>query len=275
MKPARLIILSVALVAAGAAAFLAMKLTGKQTVVQLQAETVVHKEPVIKVLVAAANLPVGSRLTEDAMHWAGWPEGSLVEGFITEQNRPDALTELKNAIVRMPVFEGEPLRAEKIADPGNAIMSSILPSGKRAVGTEISVSTSAGGFILPNDRVDVIMVRKEEGGSGYTTETILTNIRVLAIDQEIQEKEEGAKSVVGTTATLELNPDQARVITVAQQMAERLTLALRSVADAQEPDSLVAKHLLSGDSGTPTIQVIKSGVIQQLNDTASKADENN
>jgi pilus assembly protein CpaB len=272
MKPARLIILSVALVAAGAAAFLAMNMTGKETVVQMQSETVVKKEPVINVLVASANLPIGSRLTEESMRWAGWPEGSVVEGFITEQKRPEALTELKNAIVRMPVFEGEPLRAEKIADPGNAIMSSLLPSGKRAVSADITVSTSAGGFVLPNDRVDVIMVKKEEDGS-YSTETILTNIRVLAIDQNIQEQEEGTKSVVGATATLELNPDQAKILAVAQQLADKLTLALRSVADAQEPDSAVAKHLLSGDSGTPTIQVIKSGVIQKLNDTNSGAQQ--
>src|SRR4051812_31598096 len=124
MKPARLIILSVALVAAGGAAFLAMNLTGKQTVVQMQSETVVKKEPVIDVLVASASLPVGSRLTADSMRWAGWPEGSIVDGFITSQSRPEAIKELKDAIVRLPIFEGEPIRAEKIADPGSAIMSS-------------------------------------------------------------------------------------------------------------------------------------------------------
>jgi pilus assembly protein CpaB len=272
MKPARLIILSVALVAAGGAAFLAMHLSGRQTIVQMPAETRVKKEPVIDVLVASANLPVGSRLTDDSMRWAGWPQGSIVDGFITSESRPEAMKELKDAIVRLPIFEGEPIRAEKIADPGSAIMSSLLPSGKRAVATEISVSTSAGGFILPNDRVDVIMVRKEEDGT-FTTETILSNIRVLAIDQEIQEKEEGQKTVVGTTATLELSPEQSKVIVVAQQMAERLTLALRSVADAQEPDSVVAKHLLSGDSETPTIQVIKSGVIQKMNNAATNTQQ--
>jgi pilus assembly protein CpaB len=272
MKPARLIILSVALAAAGGAAFLAMHLPGTQTIVQMPAETLVKKEPVTDVLVASASLPVGSRLSEDSMRWAGWPQGSLVDGFITTESRPEAMKELKDAIVRLPILEGEPIRAEKIADPGGAIMSSLLPSGKRAVATEISVSTSAGGFILPNDRVDVIMVKKEDDGM-FTTETILSNIRVLAIDQEIQEKEEGQKTVVGTTATLELSPEQSKVIVVAQQMAERLTLALRSVADAQEPDSVVAKHLLSGDSGTPTIQVIKSGVIQKMNDTATNAQQ--
>jgi pilus assembly protein CpaB len=263
MKPARLIILTVAVVAAGAAAFMALNLKRGETVVQMQSETVIQKEPVVDVLVASANLPIGARLTEESMKWVGWPQSGVVEGFITVEKRPDALKELNNAIVRMPIFEGEPIRPEKIADPAGAVMSSLLPSGKRAVGTEISVSTSAGGFILPNDRVDVIMVKKSDEGS-YDTETILTNIRVLAIDQEIQEKEEGQKTVVGTTATLELTPDQAKVIAVAQQMADKLTLALRSVADAQEPDSVVAKHLLSGEEGEGSVQVIKSGVIQKL-----------
>ena len=268
MKPARVIILSVALLAAGAAAFLALQLTGRERVVEMQAETVIKREPVVNVLVAAASLPVGSRLTEESMRWQGFPENGIVEGFITEQNRPQALTELKDAIIRMPMFEGEPIRAEKIADANSAIMSSLLPSGKRAVATEITVSTSAGGFILPNDRVDVIMVKKGDEGT-YQTETILSNIRVLAIDQEVQEKDE-SKTVVGTTATLELTPEQSKVIAVAQQMADRLTLALRSVADAQEPDALVAKHLLSGESNEATIQVIKSGVIQKLNNTQAQ-----
>ena len=178
MKPARLIILSVALLAAGAAAFLALKLTGRERVVELQAETVIKKEPSINVLVAAANLPVGSRLTEESMRWTGFPESSIVEGFITDQTRPEALTELKDAIIRMPIFEGEPIRPEKIADANGAIMSSLLPSGKRAVAADISVSTSAGGFILPNDRVDVIMVKKDDQ-NGYDTETVLTNLVLL------------------------------------------------------------------------------------------------
>ena len=141
-------------------------------------------------------------------------------------------------------------------------MSSLLPSGKRAVAADISVSTSAGGFILPNDRVDVIMVKKDDENN-YVTETILANIRVLAIDQEVQEKDE-TKTFVGATATLELTPEQAKVLAVASQMADRLTLALRSVADAQEPDALVARHLLSGEGGRNTIQIIKSGIIQKM-----------
>jgi pilus assembly protein CpaB len=247
---------------------MAMNLRRGETVVQMQSETVIQKEPVIEVLVASANLPIGARLNEQSMKWVGWPQSGIVEGFITIDKRPEALKELNNAIVRMPIFDGEPIRSEKIADPAGAIMSSLLPSGKRAVSVDITVSTSAGGFILPNDRVDVIMVKKSDDGA-YDTETILSNIRVLAVDQamqEVQEKEgeEPKTTVTGTTATLELTPDQAKVIAVAQQMADKLTLALRSVADAQEPDSVLAKHLLSGEAGEGAVQVIKSGVIQKL-----------
>lgn len=162
--------------------------------------------------------------------------------------------------MRLPLFEGEPIRPEKVVDSNARIMSSLLPAGKRAVATEISVSTGAGGFVLPNDRVDVIMVRKGDGGN-FLTENVLNNVRVLAIDQQIKEGEDGISAVVGATATLELTPEQAKIITVAQQMADRLTLALRSVADAQENDTLSAGYLLNGGAGQPEIQVIKSGSI--------------
>jgi pilus assembly protein CpaB len=268
MKPARVIILVVAVVAAGLAGLLAMQMAGSGSVPE-QIEAVITKEPTVNVLVAGTNLPVGSRLNDQSLRWIPWPQGSLVEGFITEKNRPEALKELAGVIVRLPLFEGEPIRAEKIADSSNRIMSSLLPSGKRAVAIEISVSTGAGGFVLPNDRVDVIMVRKGED-KNFLTENVLNNVRVLAIDQQIQEKDDGTKAVVGTTATLELTPDQAKVMAVAQQMADRLTLALRSVADAQEEDTKSADYLLSGGSGAPTIQVIKSGAIVKSTEAQSQ-----
>jgi pilus assembly protein CpaB len=258
MKPARIIILAVAVVAAGLAGLLAMSLSGTPTPGLV--ETVIQREPTVKVLVSSENLPVGSRLSDKAIEWMEWPKGAIAEGFITNDGRPDAITELSGSVVRLPIFKGEPLRAEKIADSSSRIMSSLLPSGKRAVATEISVATGAGGFVLPNDRVDIIMVRDAKDGGGLVTENVLNNVRVLAIDQQIQEAPDGSKSVVGTTATLELTPDQTKVMAVAQQMAERLTLALRSVADAQEADTVSADYLLHG-GGKAEIQVIKSGSI--------------
>lgn len=267
MKPARLIILAAAVGAAGLAGMIAMNMTGTRQVVMQQAEAIIQKEETVNVLVAAENLPIGSRLGEKSMRWTGWPTSAVAEGFITDKTAPEAMKDLDGAVVRMPVFAGEPVRREKIADSSSRVMSALLPAGKRAVATEISVSTGAGGFILPNDRVDIIMVRRQNGT--FITENVLDNIRVLAIDQQIQEQQDGSKAVIGTTATLELTPDQAKIITVVQQMAERLTLALRSAADAQEADTRAASYLLSGDAGSAGIQMIKSGLISTSTATPS------
>lgn len=268
MKPTRIIILAVAVVAAGLAGLLALRISG--TKAPSVVETVIEREPTVKVLVSTENLPVGSRLNAEAMQWLDWPKNGLIEGLVTEQNRPDAMTELQGVVVRIPMFKGEPVRAEKIADSSTRIMSSLLPSGKRAVATEISVATGAGGFVLPNDRVDIIMVRQNKDAGTYITENILNNIRVLAIDQQVQESEDGSKTVIGTTATLELTPDQAKVIAVAQQMADRLILALRSVADFQEADTEAAEYLLRGGNGKADIVVIKSGAIVKNNAAATQ-----
>ncbi len=96
-------------------------------------------------------------------------------------------------------------------------MAAVLPAGMRAISTEISPETGAGGFILPNDHVDVILSRRDKeaekaaGVEVHTSETILTNVRVLAIDQTVEEKN-GQRVVVGKTATLELSPRQAETL---------------------------------------------------------------
>lgn len=258
MKPARLIILGVAVATAGLAGVLAMNMASRPP--EVKQTVIAKKEPTVNVLVAADSLPVGTRIQTASLTWAAWPKNSVAQGSITDDQRPNAITELKGTIVRIPIFAGEPVRVEKIVDGQGPTLSSLLPSGKRAVATEISVATGAGGFILPNDRVDVIMVRKGDEGN-FITETVLTNIRVLAIDQQIEESKDDTRSVVGATATLELTPDQAKVIAVAQQMAQRLSLALRSVADAQEADTAAPEYLLNGGSGGNSVQVIKAGTI--------------
>jgi pilus assembly protein CpaB len=102
------------------------------------------------------------------------------------------------------------------------------------------------------------------GASRFVTETILKNIRVLAIDQAIQEDEEGRRVKVGETATLELTPQQAEIITVAQQMADRLTLSLRAVADAQEHPTDDASYLVTGEGRRGTVRMIKSGEVSEV-----------
>jgi pilus assembly protein CpaB len=116
-------------------------------------------------------------------------------------------------------------------------MAAILPTGMRAVSTDISPETGAGGFILPNDHVDVILTRRDKdaeaangGTEVHTSETILSNVRVLAIDQTVEEKN-GQRVVVGKTATLELSPRQSEHLALAHQLGT-MSLALRSLVDS-------------------------------------------
>ncbi|MEX0953845.1 MAG: Flp pilus assembly protein CpaB [Rhizobiaceae bacterium] len=268
MNTSRLIILGVAVVAAIGAGYVAKNmLTPPPPQVIVERAT---DEPAIKlseVLVLDSDVSMGSVVGE-ALAWQSWPSDAISEAFITRESDPNALEELTGALARVPLYSGEPLRRSKLIGEGQSFMSSILPSGRRAVATQIAADTSAGGFILPNDYVDVIMTRRSSaaGGTaeGFITETILKNIRVLAIDQAIQEDEEGRRVRVGDTATLELTPEQAEIITVAQQMADRLTLALRPVADAQDPVESAGAYLISGDGRRGTIRMIRSGEVTEV-----------
>ena len=267
MAASRLIILGVAVAAAGGAGYVA-----KNMVVTPPPAVVVETGPqqpeleLNDVLVLSEDVPMGQPV-DTKLKWQSWPADATNETFITRAAEPDALEKLKGATARVPLYAGEPLRRTKLIGDGQSFMSSVLPSGMRAVATQISADTSAGGFILPNDYVDVIMTRRSQqggGGEGFVTETILKNIRVLAIDQTIQEDEEGRKVKVGETATLELSPQQAEIITVAQQMADRLTLALRSITDTQEKPQDEADYLVSGNGRRGTVRLIKSGEVSEV-----------
>ncbi|MGE0503309.1 MAG: Flp pilus assembly protein CpaB [Rhizobiaceae bacterium] len=269
MAASRVIILGVAVAAAGGAGYVAKNMADKPP-----REIVVEagpSEPAIEladVLVLEKDVPMGAAVGE-SIGWQAWPADGVSEAFITRSAMPQAVEEFKGSVARVAMYAGEPLRRSKLIGEGRSFMSSILPSGRRAVATQVSADTSAGGFILPNDYVDIIMTRRSEGaaaggGSGFITETILKNIRVLAIDQAIQEDEEGRKVKVGETATLELTPEQAEIITVAQQMADRLTMSLRAVVDAQEEVGEQADYLVSGNGRRGTVRMIKSGEVTEV-----------
>jgi pilus assembly protein CpaB len=267
MAASRLIILGVAVAAAGGAGYVA-----KNMMAPPPPEVIVEQGPqtpsidLSDVLVITGDVPMGAPVG-DQLSWQAWPSAGLNENFITRSDNPEALEKYKGAVARVAMYSGEPLRKSKLIGEGQSFMSSILPSGRRAIATQIAADTSAGGFILPNDYVDVIMTRRSDTATttgGFITETILKNIRVLAIDQAIQEDEEGRRVKVGETATLELTPQQAEIITVAQQMADRLTLALRSVTDAQEKSDGEADYLVSGNGRRGTVRLIKSGEVSEV-----------
>ncbi|HET9536291.1 MAG TPA: Flp pilus assembly protein CpaB [Mesorhizobium sp.] len=266
MAASRLIILSVAVAAAGGAGYIAKKMSGAPQAIAVAAAPNKPALALTKVLVLSGDVPMGATV-DGQIRWQDWPADAVGANFITRDAEADALDQLKGSIARIAMYSGEPLRRSKLIGQGQSFMSSILPSGKRAIATQIAADTSAGGFILPNDYVDVIMTRRSQGvsgGEGFITETILKNIRVLAIDQMIQEDEEGRKVKVGDTATLELTPQQSEIITVAQQMADRLTLALRSTADAQEKPGGEADYLVSGNGRRGTVRLIRSGEVSEV-----------
>lgn len=268
MVTSRFLILGVAVAAAGGAGYVAKNMSPPPQQVIVESGPQEPAVPLAEVLVLAKDLPMGAAI-ENELAWQAWPAEATNENFILRSQEPEALETLRGSVARLAMYEGEPLRRSKLIGQGQSFMSSILPSGMRAIATQIAADTAAGGFILPNDYVDVIMTRRAEGqgpgaGAGFTTETILKNIRVLAIDQAIQEDEEGRKVKVGETATLELTPQQAEIITVAQQMADRLTLALRSVADAQEAPGAQADYLVSGDGRRGTVRLIKQGEVSEV-----------
>jgi pilus assembly protein CpaB len=228
MKTARLVVLAIALSAGGVAAYLASGSDPKPAVTEPVAQL-----PTVDVLVAKSDIGLGQPVGLDDVQWQTWPSATASNNFIRRSDRPDAAAQVAGSIARSPFIAGEPIREPKLVKTnGSGFMAAVLPGGMRAVSTEISPETGAGGFILPNDRVDVILSRREKGAAGevVTSEIILNNIRVLAIDQVPREKD-GQNSVVGKTATLELKPSQAEVLARARQTGT-LSLALRSLVDA-------------------------------------------
>ncbi len=241
MKAARLIVLGVAVAAGGLAALLAGR-SGDRTpppapVVQLAT---------VDVLVAKSDIGQGTVVKPDELRWQLWPASSAGPNFIRKSDRPDAIEQIAGSIVRGGTFfAGEPIQESRLVK-GNAsgYLSAILPAGMRAVATEISAETGAGGFVIPGDHVDVILAHRDReaekrtGIETYVSETIILNARVLAVDQTVEDKN-GQKVVIGKTVTLELSPRQAEALAVGKQIGT-LSLALRSVVDtaknAGEPE---------------------------------------
>jgi pilus assembly protein CpaB len=217
------------------------------------------------VLVAARDLPMGSVIADGDMTFEAWPRASATPATIRRSDGPAVLEDIKGSIARTNFLAGEPIRRDKLVKgPNSGFLSAILPSGLRAVAINVDSrgSTSAGNFILPNDHVDIIHTyndaeaSKATGTDVYASETILANVRVLAIGPNVQEKN-GEQIVAGETATLELDSHQAEIVTLAQRVGQ-LSLALRSMLDA---NATVDTHKPVADDDKITI--VRYGVATQ------------
>jgi pilus assembly protein CpaB len=227
------------------------------------------KIDVEQVLVASQDLPMGTMISEGATAWQAWPKAAVSEFMITKSAKPSALEDVQGSMTRVSFIRGEPIRHDKLVKAGvGGFMSAILPTGKRAVAIKIDNGgdSSAGGFILPNDRVDVVRLARDEdatkarGVEVMTAQTILANVRVLAIGQNVEEQN-GKKVITGANATLELDPDQVNLVILAQQASNsNLHLALRSLVDSGGPAQTVVDTDGSGKAG---LTVVRYGAAQQ------------
>jgi pilus assembly protein CpaB len=220
------------------------------------------------VLVAAHDIQMGTRLTEADYVWQEWPKNALSPAMIKKSDGPNATDDIKDGVTRMSFLQGEPMRRDKVVKgPNSGFLSAILPSGMRAVAINIDQQggNTAGNLILPNDRVDVIQIfRDEDSSKARGTEvlvprTILSNVRVLAIGQNVQEKN-GEHVVVGANATLELDPEQAEQIILAQRKGNgNLHLTLRSMLDFAGK----ATSNTELDSDNSGMTIVRYGAAQQ------------
>lgn len=241
MSKTRIIFVGVALAAAGLAAVLAKGFLKPPA----PAKVIVKKEnntPMAEVLVVRKDMNRGEKVTRGHVGWKKWPKDAVTNTMISKSRNPKGLTGLLQAHARIPLFKGEPVSTRKFVKPGEkGYMAAVLPKGMRAISVRISAATGAGGFILPNDRVDVLVTRKQtfegSGGSRTVTEAVLSNVRVLAIDQSLNngEGKGGNQTAVGKTATLELRPIQAEVLAKVETTGQ-LTLILRSLADSRSKE---------------------------------------
>jgi len=262
MNMPRMLVLGLAAIAAGAAAFLARGLLGGGTP---HAAAITAPAPAVQmsqVLVASSPLQPGQPLNPSLVHWQSWPRSDVDSTFITQEAAPNLDTALAGTVVRAPMVEGEPLSTAKFVHADAAgFMAATLSPGMRAVSIPITTESGAGGFILPNDRVDLLMTEQvSDTPRRFRAIVVLTNVRVLAMDQTFKQDRD-QKVVLAKTATLELSAEQARMV-VRAQAGGPLSLALRALGDNTKSAPLASNQATDDDSpGGSGVTVIRFGVM--------------
>lgn len=284
MNVRRLLLLLVALIAAGGTAMVARKfINSPQATAKTSPESAVT-EPATEVLVAAADLPAGRIVEKGDLKFRAWPKDGVVEGFILKA--PEADKPFIGAVVRRGVVKGEPLTESRVVKPGErGFLAAIVEPGQRAISVPVNAMTGVSGLFFPGDQVDVILTHAVKRGDTerHVSETILRDVRVLAVDQRVEDID--GKAQVAKTATLEVTPKQAEVIAMLSDLG-KLSLSLRSVgtpdgddealdlaeenvlADSFTLDSEVSRvlHDPPSNDGQPKVQVsvIRGGTQQAM-----------
>ena len=273
MRMSRVLLLLVALIAGGLAAFLATRGGDAPAPAPVGPDgPTVIEEAREQILVATAPIGVGERLSQANMAWADWPQNAVRADYIQQSAMPEALTDMRGTVARFEIFEGDPIRQNKLIRTDQGYLSAVLDKGMRGVSISVAADSASGGFVVPNDHVDVVLTRGT--AEGQVSETIVQNVRVLAINARLgeigasggSEEDPGnpRSAVFADTAiaTLELDPIQAETIINATSLG-KLSLALRSIVDFARTEDDNAQR-------NAPIKVIRYGV--ETNIMAGTAD---
>ena len=206
------------------------------------AKTVVEKLAYQDILAASSDIPFGARLNAQNIQWKQWPEEAMSEEYISRDSQPDALDDYLSGVAKSPIYSGEPISARRVVLAGDkGLMSALLSPGMRAVASDISTESAAGGFIQPGDRVDIILTTEVQQTAAvvvndgfedqYSSDTIFENVRVLAIDQIYDVNEDGGASITGSTATFEMSQEDAELFQMAIAAGD-LALTLRPLTSS-------------------------------------------
>ncbi len=229
MNSKRLVVLLLAAAAAGVVALMVRNVLGggaKSSGDNLASAPVEISE----VLVASQRIDAGTSIHAGQVRWQAWPAKIVDASFVRKSSGLTPASIVEGTVARAPMVEGEPITYTKIVkSEGAGFMAATLAPGMRAISISVSVVSIAGGFVLPNNRVDVLLTSATDDSKRGASKIILSNVRVLAIDQSSDDKNQKAVSEV-KTVTLELTPGQARTVAMAQATGT-LSLALRSLGD--------------------------------------------
>lgn len=238
MNTQRIVVLGLAVVAAMGAALLVRGMMGGGT--PKVAASVAPQVKMSEVLVASEPLLPGQKLDPAKLRWQSWPAKAVDASFITHDAVASIGDVAKDTVVRVPVLANQPVTNTAIVHADAAgFMAAMLQPGMRALSIAVSTDSGAGGFILPNDRIDLLLMQKSNNNAARVRIlTILKAVRVLAMDQTFKEGKD-QKTVLAKSATLEVTPAQAELVTKAAALGQ-LSLALRPL-DSGDDAALTAK----------------------------------
>ena len=196
-------------------------------------------QPVIEmvnVLSTRIDLEPGATLRAEDLEWIEWPADFVLSQLIVRGDTPAAIAEFSGQTVSRATLAGEPLHRDSLVPHVARPISERLAPGMRAVAVRVNLEAAVGGFVLPNDRVDVIYTHNARSDGPAQSTVVVFNARVIAIDQTTEQGFEES-IMVARTVTLELDRAGAEAVASAQTTGQ-LTLALRATADNTEPSSV-------------------------------------